>query len=35
MVVGVGLTETMERMVDNNKEIERYSSLAKHLAVML
>lgn len=35
MVVGVGLVETMQRMVDNNKEIERYSSLAKHLTQML
>ena len=31
LVVAVGLKETIERMVDNNKEIERYSSLAVHL----
>ena len=31
MVVGVGLQISMEKMVDNNREIERYSSLAKHL----
>ena len=31
MVVGVGLKEGMQRMVDNNKEVERYSSLEKHL----
>ncbi|MEG0352585.1 MAG: ATP-dependent RecD-like DNA helicase [Cellulosilyticaceae bacterium] len=31
MVVGVGLRETMHRMVDNNREVERYSSLAIHL----
>lgn len=35
MVVGVGLVATLERMIDNNKEIERYSSLAMHLAQML
>lgn len=35
MVVGVGLRETMERMVDNNREIERYSSLSKQLSMML
>lgn len=31
LVVVVGLKETLERMVDNNREIERYSSLAMHL----
>ena len=35
MVVGVGLGETVERMVDNNREIERYSSLERHLRQML
>ena len=35
MVVGVGLVETVERMVDNNREIERYSSLERHLRQML
>lgn len=35
MVVGVGLMETMQRMVDNNREIERYSSLGIHLRQML
>ena len=35
MVVGVGLGETVERMVDNNREIERYSSLERHLKQML
>lgn len=35
MVVGIGLVETMERMIDNNREIERYSSLAIHLKQML
>ncbi len=35
MVVGVGLAETMQRMVDNNREIERYSSLGRHLKKML
>ena len=35
MVVGVGLVETIERMVDNNREIERYSSLGRHLRQML
>ena len=35
MVVGVGLLETVERMVDNNREIERYSSLERHLKLML
>lgn len=35
MVVGIGLTETMERMIDNNREIERYSSLGIHLKQML
>ena len=35
MVVGVGLVETMQRMVDNNREIERYSSLGRHLKQML
>jgi exodeoxyribonuclease V alpha subunit len=35
LVVGVGLKETMERMVDNNKEIERYSSLAIHLTQLI
>ncbi|MGL6173667.1 MAG: SF1B family DNA helicase RecD2 [Cellulosilyticaceae bacterium] len=31
MVVGVGLRDTMHRMVENNREVERYSSLAIHL----
>jgi len=35
LVVGVGLKETMEKMVDNNKEIERYSSLAMHLTQLI
>ncbi len=35
IVVGVGLKETVERMVDNNKEIERYSSLAVHLSQLI
>lgn len=35
MVVGVGLVETMHRMIDNNREIERYSSLGRHLRKML
>ena len=35
MVVCVGLVETIQRMVDNNREIERYSSLARHLRNML
>ena len=35
LVVGVGLKETMERMVDNNKEIERYSSLVMHLTSLI
>lgn len=35
MVVGVGLVETVQRMVDNNREIERYSSLGRHLKQML
>ena len=35
MVVGVGLVETMHRMIDNNREIERYSSLGRHLKHML
>lgn len=35
MVVGVGLKETVNRMVDNNKELERYSSLGKHLQKLL
>lgn len=35
MVVGIGLIETMQRMVDNNREIERYSSLGRHLKRML
>ena len=35
MVVGVGLVETMQRMIDNNREIERYSSLGRHLKQML
>ena len=35
MVVGIGLTDTMERMIDNNREIERYSSLGIHLKQML
>ena len=35
MVVGVGLVETMHRMIDNNREIERYSSLGRHLKQML
>ena len=35
LVVVVGLKETVHKMVDNNKEIERYSSLATHLKQML
>jgi len=35
MVVGVGLSETMQRMIDNNREIQRYSSLGRHLKQML
>lgn len=35
MVVGVGLAETMQRMIDNNREIQRYSSLGIHLKQML
>ena len=35
MVVCVGLVETIQRMVDNNREIQRYSSLARHLKNML
>lgn len=35
MVVGIGLRDTMNRMVDNNKEVERYSSLARHLKEIL
>lgn len=35
MVVCVGLVETIQRMVDNNREIQRYSSLARHLRNML
>ena len=35
MVVTVGLDNTLMRMVDNNREIERYSSLALHLRQML
>ncbi|PHV69840.1 ATP-dependent RecD-like DNA helicase [Sporanaerobium hydrogeniformans] len=35
LVVAVGLRETMERMVDNNKEIERYSSLVMHLTGLI
>ena len=35
MVVGVGLKETMEKMIDNNKEIERYTSLAVHLTQLI
>ena len=35
MVVCVGLVETIQRMVDNNREIQRYSSLARHLKSML
>lgn len=35
MVVCVGLVETLQRMVDNNREIERYSSLGRHLRTML
>ncbi|WP_242861381.1 SF1B family DNA helicase RecD2 [Cellulosilyticum ruminicola] len=35
LVVTVGLETTLQKMVDNNKEIERYSSLALHLAQML
>ncbi len=35
MVVGVGLKESMYRMVDNNREVERFSSLEKHLRAIL
>ncbi len=35
MVVCVGLKETVNRMVDNNKELERYSNLEKQLRQML
>lgn len=35
MVVGVGVEQTMTRMIDNNREVERYSSLAMHLAHMI
>lgn len=35
LVVGVGLETTLQKMVDNNREIERYSSLALHLSQML
>ena len=35
MVVGIGLMDTMERMVDNNREVERYSSLEIHLKQMI
>ncbi|MGL5677591.1 MAG: SF1B family DNA helicase RecD2 [Cellulosilyticaceae bacterium] len=35
MVVGVGLKETLNRMVDNNKELERYSSLGYHLQKLI
>ncbi len=31
MVIGVGLLDTMNRMVDNNSEVKRYSSLARQL----
>lgn len=31
MVVVVGLCATVERMIDNNREVERYSSLGYHL----
>ena len=34
LVVVVGLRETVQKMVDNNKEIERYSSLAAHIKQM-
>ena len=35
LVVVVGLRETVYKMVDNNKEIERYSSLTSHIKEML
>ncbi len=35
LVVVVGLRETVQRMVDNNREIERYSSLSTHIKQML
>lgn len=35
LVVAVGLETTLQKMVDNNREIERYSSLALHLSQML
>ena len=35
LVVVVGLRETVQRMVDNNREVERYSSLATHIKQML
>ena len=31
LVVGVGLRDTMHRMIDNNSEVERYTSLDIHL----
>ncbi|MGL4738812.1 MAG: SF1B family DNA helicase RecD2 [Cellulosilyticaceae bacterium] len=35
MVVIVGLQDTTKRMVDNNREVERYSSLAIHLKSLI
>ena len=34
LVVVVGLKETVQRMIDNNREIERYSSLDSHIKQM-
>ncbi|ONI39580.1 AAA family ATPase [Candidatus Epulonipiscium fishelsonii] len=34
MVIGIGLQETMCRMIDNNQEIERYSNLKRHLEII-
>jgi exodeoxyribonuclease V alpha subunit len=35
MVVGVGIRDTMHRMVDNNREVARFSSLARQLRQLL
>ncbi len=34
MVIGIGLQETMNKMIDNNKELERYSNLKRHLETL-
>ncbi|OOB80172.1 MAG: AAA family ATPase [Epulopiscium sp. Nuni2H_MBin003] len=31
MVIIVGINETVNRMIDNNKQVERYTNLARHL----